>query len=151
MCNMSITICLTCHKTDNNMSYVSQHWQVHLCLLDKASQTRIIVSYNICVSLYLGDILYSYWYIISVFVLHANFIFTLTKISLTYHNTDNNMSYVSEHWQQYVLHITYLTTICLRYHNTDNNMSYGSQHWQQYILRASVVTRKTYYCQRCDT
>jgi hypothetical protein len=54
---------------------------------------------------------------------------------------DSNMSYVSQHWQQYVLGVTTLTTICLTSKKTGNNMSCVSQHWQQY---------KTYCWYCCD-
>jgi hypothetical protein len=52
----------------------------------------------------------------------------LTTMRLTYHSPDNDISYVSQQYQQYVLGITTLTTICLTYHTTDRNMSYVSQH-----------------------
>jgi hypothetical protein len=107
-------------------------------------------------------------------------IITLTTICLTYHNTNNNISYVSvirktyccqfcdtldillillwyvrdivvstvmrksksyvsQHYQQYVLHITLLTTICLTHHNIDARHSV-----------VSVVVYKTHCCQCCD-
>ena len=59
---------------------------------------------------------------------------------LMYHNTDNNMYYVLQHWQHYVLRITTLTKICLMCHKTDNNMSYVAQHWQPYLMPVTKLT-----------
>jgi hypothetical protein len=114
-----------------------------------------------------------FWYVrhivVSV-VIHKTYcwrITTLTTKCLTCHNTNNNISYVSHHWQQCALRIRVLTTISLTHHNTVNTMSYASQHWHQYVLGIttlttimlwyvrhsvdSVVIRKTYCCQCCDT
>jgi hypothetical protein len=53
---------------------------------------------------------------------------------------DNNMSYVSQDWQQYVWGITTMTIICFTYHNTSKNMSYASQRYQQYVLCITTLT-----------
>jgi hypothetical protein len=105
------------------------------------------------------------WYVRNIVVSVVISKITLITICLTYHNTDNNMSDVSQPWQQYVIRIIALTTICHAYHITDNNISYLSQHWQQYVLHittqeillsvlryarhivVSFVIRKIYCCQ----
>jgi transposase-like protein len=51
-----------------------------------------------------------------------------------------NMSDVSQPWQQYVIRFTAVTTICHTFHITNV--------WH---IAVSVVIRKTYCCQCCDT
>jgi hypothetical protein len=61
-----------------------------------------------------------------------------------------NMSYVSQNWQQYVLHITSLKTSCLTHHNIDNNDILLSVLWCVRCIVVNVLIRKTNCCQCCD-
>jgi hypothetical protein len=145
------TIFVTYHYIDNNMSYVSQHYQQYvLCITTLTTKysswlwyvRHIVVSFVIrkpycCHGCDTYDILLSIlWYVRHIVVnvmMRKTYccLTTLTTICFTHHSTDNDISYASQQYQQYVLCITTLTTICLTYHNTDRNMSYVSQHWQQ--------------------
>jgi hypothetical protein len=90
------------------------------------------------------DILLSWlWYVRHIVISVIN-----NMAYLMYHNTDNNMSCLSQHWQQYVIRITTLITIDLTYLNHDNNMPYV---WYVKHIVVSFVIRKTYCCQFCDT
>jgi acyl carrier protein phosphodiesterase len=148
--------------TDCNMSYVSQHWQQYvirittltkICLMcHNTNNTMSCVPQRKQQVMRKSTLLSMLWYVryivVSVVIRKMHCCqCSDTKDKLLYH--DNNMSYVSQHFQKYVIRITTLTTICLTYHNTDNNMSYISQHWHQYVLRITI--RKIYCCQCCDT
>jgi hypothetical protein len=112
------TICLTYQNIDNNASYVSQKWQPNV--LRATTLTTVKRMTYCCHGCDTSDIFLSVlWYVRHIVVnivipkryccqccdtvLRAT---TLTTISLTYHNNINNMSYVSQHWQQYVIRIT---------------------------------------------
>jgi uncharacterized membrane protein len=135
---VSVVISKTCHTfhiTNNTMSYASQRYQQHvLCI---TTLTTIYFSYHNSV------LLSMLWYLRHIVV--------STVICMAYccHGLDtsdlllsvfNNMSYVSQHWQQYVLRITTLTTICLMCHNSRKHMSYASQRYQQNVLCIITLT-----------
>jgi hypothetical protein len=153
-----------------------------LCLLtDDNNDSPIIIRPHICSDTYdkLLSVLWYIRYIFDIVVIRKKYCCQCWDtqeilLSVLWYNTDNNLSYVSEHWQQcvlptttcitcqntnnnityvsqqyqqYVLCITTLTTICLTHHNTDRNMSYVSQHWN---IVVSLVIRKIYCCQCYD-
>jgi hypothetical protein len=131
------TICLRCHNIDNNMGYVSQSWQQYVLRIRHVR--HIVVSVvtrkrNIVVSVVRHKTVLSVlWH-----VGHIAFSVVIGKkyccrscgmadILLSECNPDNNISYVSQHWQHC---FTYHNTddIYLTYHNANNNMSYVLQH-----------------------
>jgi FlaA1/EpsC-like NDP-sugar epimerase len=83
-------------------------------------------------------------------VLLLSVLWTLSTTCLMYHNTDNNIFFVSQQWQQHVLCITTMTTICLACHNAINNMSYVVLWYVRHIV-VNIVIPKRYCCQYCDT
>jgi hypothetical protein len=106
------TICLMCHNTNNTMSCVSQRCGTQdivllvLCHIRNSVVSLVIRKTCCCHCCDTKNIL------LSVFVV-------MHKTFCSICHTDNNMSYLSQHWQQYVLHITTLTPIFLTYHNID--------------------------------
>jgi hypothetical protein len=147
------TICVSYHNSDNNMS-------IHIVVsvvIRKSYCCQWCDTYDILLS-----VLWYVWHIVVMVVIRKIYcckcqhyvlrITTLTTICLMCHKTDNNMSYVRQHWQPYLIPGTTLTTICLTYHNTDNNMSYvSSVLWYVRHIVVNVVKRKTCCCQCCDT
>jgi hypothetical protein len=154
------------HKTDNNMSYVAQHWQPYLMPIGFSVVKRMACCCQYCdTQEILLSVLWQAWDMVVSVALRRTYCCQFCD--------DNNMSYVLQHWQRYILRITTLSTLCITYHNTMNNMFYVSQHWQQYALRITtlipicltyqlsvlwyirhivdiVVIRKRYRCQYCD-
>jgi hypothetical protein len=95
------TLCLACHNANNNMSYVSQHWWYifDIVVIRKKYCCRCWDTQDILLS-----VLWYVRHIVVRVVIRKNM--SLTTICLTYHNTDNNMSDVSQRWQQYVIRFT---------------------------------------------
>jgi hypothetical protein len=132
------TICLTYHNTDTNMSYVSQHLQQYILRI--TSLTTICLAHN-----KIDKLLSVLWYIrhiVDIVVMRKRY---RCQYCDAHNKIDNNISYVSQNWQQYVLRISTLTTIFLAYHKNIKNMSLS---WLWYVrhIVISVVIRKTYCC-----
>jgi hypothetical protein len=113
------TLCLTHHNAINNMSYVSQQWQkyvLHITLLSVLWYARCIVvnvlirKTNCCQCC---DNKTYCWYCCDTKDIILSMLWCVRHIVVT------DVSYISHHWQQYVLCIITLTTICLTYHKTD--------------------------------
>jgi hypothetical protein len=88
-------------------------------------------------------VLWYVWHSVVMVVIRQTYCYIVISVVMrkTYcNNIENNMSYISQHWQQYTLRIATLARIILTYHNTINNMSYVSQHWQQHVLRFTTFT-----------
>jgi hypothetical protein len=139
------TICLTYHSIYNNMSYVSQQWQQYVFRMRYGTQDIVLLVLchirNSVVSLVIRKTCCCHC---------CDTKNILLSICLTYHNSDNNMSYVSQHWQQYILHITTQTTIYLTYHNNTHDILL-SVLWYVWHIVVMVVIRQTYCYQCCDT